>query len=402
MKDRKLSIIAAAFLISGYSIATGFFDIPSASGPTGFMPALISGVLIWIFLICTGLLFLEALLTLPPGASVVSVCTSISGPVLAVLASIAFLLVNYFFISDSWNTASGYIQDFFSFQYKMNIDVSYIYTIFTVFFFLVFFLGTFFTNRVNYIFFVSVLICGTVAFIVGINEVKAPKNFEESWFYIFFALPIILMAYDFQSMLPSLSEGLKQNPKKLVYAVILGSGIPLFFFNLWQWIVISSTTSDELWAAFEIDYFEISKMQLVKAHVIFRVFFYLMSFFAIICSVLTTGMAIFDFWSDAFKVKKENRTFRHSFFICLAIVGPVLLLNIFLHSLFESYPLYFIGFAEVFFIGVLPILLTFRLRYILKAPSIQLVKGGKITLSLLALATFFLIYLEGIQFFRRI
>ncbi len=65
-------IISGTLLIAGTAIGAGMLGIPLLTARAGFWPAVAITLLVWIFMACTGLLYLEASLWMQDGANVLS------------------------------------------------------------------------------------------------------------------------------------------------------------------------------------------------------------------------------------------------------------------------------------------------------------------------------------------
>lgn len=399
-ENKKGGIISAALLLAGYTIGTGFLLIASVTGPAGFWPGALTGLLTWLFLVGTGLLFLEVILVHPLGSSVISICRSLTGKLSATVSGFAFLVINLYFLASFYKTSQAILQEFFSTFLKITVPEFYFFLLIFGVFFLVLYLGTRVSDRVNFILFIAMIVTAIVALAVGLKKIETKPFSAKSWYLVFFAVPVIVTAYDYQSMLPSLSRYLGKNARKLFAAVLIGMAIPFIFYTIWQWFIISTSSPIQLWEAFETGKLALESLRAIKEAPLFHFFFHLMTFFSATTSVVGLGLAFFDFWADAFNISLKERIGKTRLLLCLLALGPALFIGWIFPQLFESLPSYFIGFAETFFIGVLPIWLTIKVRYIFKLPSHRFLRGGKVMLTLLSVFCFVLLYLECIQFFR--
>ncbi len=391
---REGSVLSAALLLAGYCIGIGYYAIPIVAGPAGFFPAVIMIILVGLYLLATSLLYLEAILISPDGANLTSIAYKIIGPVGMVIGVISFSILNYLFISNFYNLFSHFFTEL------VPIHVAWVYLGITLVFGGVVFLGTYASDRLNFILFTGFLVTFCVTVILSSKGVRIGNLMNRQWYLVSFSVPAILAALDYHSMLPTLSTYLKRNPKRLVTMTFISIFISYTVYISWTWLTIGSTTRGILWEAFESSHFAVGQgfLILAESHKI-KMVFETMTLFAIATSLIATGLAIVDFLSDAFKIPLEKRVGLNRFYACLGTFIPCLLMSILIPGLIASD--FLIGWAEVIFNGVIPIWLATRARYILKLDIKHLLPGGKAMIVLLIIASFFLVYLEGVHLLKQ-
>ena len=74
------NLLSGSLLIAGTSIGAGMLGIPLITGQAGLKPALLITVVTWIYMLMTGLLFLEVTLWMPKGSNVLSMAKRFLGP----------------------------------------------------------------------------------------------------------------------------------------------------------------------------------------------------------------------------------------------------------------------------------------------------------------------------------
>lgn len=87
--------LSATLLIAGTCIGAGMLALPLVTGLAGFWPAMAVNSLCWLFMLCTGLLFLETTLWMEDGANVLSMAERFFGVSGKVVAGVAFLFLYY-------------------------------------------------------------------------------------------------------------------------------------------------------------------------------------------------------------------------------------------------------------------------------------------------------------------
>ncbi|HKZ00104.1 MAG TPA: aromatic amino acid transport family protein, partial [Rhabdochlamydiaceae bacterium] len=88
-------ILSGTFLIAGTTIGAGMLGIPLATAQIGFLPALAVTVLVWAFMLCTGLLFLEVILAMPSGNNILSLSGRFLGSKGRLVSGGMFLFLYY-------------------------------------------------------------------------------------------------------------------------------------------------------------------------------------------------------------------------------------------------------------------------------------------------------------------
>ena len=71
--------VGGTFLIAGTSIGVGMLAMPIATAPGGFLPALCIYLLCWLFMLCTGLLVLEACIWMPKESNLITLTSRLLG-----------------------------------------------------------------------------------------------------------------------------------------------------------------------------------------------------------------------------------------------------------------------------------------------------------------------------------
>ena len=64
--------VSGTLLVAGTTIGAGMLGIPLLTAKAGFLPAMGITILVWLFMLSTGLLFLEATLWMHEGANILS------------------------------------------------------------------------------------------------------------------------------------------------------------------------------------------------------------------------------------------------------------------------------------------------------------------------------------------
>ena len=72
-------LVGGTLLVAGTSLGVGMLALPVATASGGFIPAMVVYLICWIFMLCTGLLILEACIWMPKDANLITLSTRLLG-----------------------------------------------------------------------------------------------------------------------------------------------------------------------------------------------------------------------------------------------------------------------------------------------------------------------------------
>lgn len=392
----KGTVLAAAFLLASNCIGVGYYAIPILTGSAGLWPGLLMGFVVWLYLLIMGLFYLEGILISPPGANVATLSRHFLGTFGFWFVSIPFLILSFYFLGSSISLSGEVLHHIMLHQLGLDIPSFFFILFFCLLFGVIVYLGMDISLRLNVILFSALILTFFLMLGLGAHKVSSENLITKQWYLVFFSVPLLISSYSYQTILPSLVSYFKKDVKKMVQTIGIGMLFPLIVYSLWQWLTIGSSDTGTLWKAYETKQPIYQGLMLLKESLTFETILWFMSLFAVITSILTNGIVLVDYFTDAFKCPEAHeKTKKRISIVCLVfLVGCLLSLifPLFLEELINN----FIGWSEVIFNGIFPLWLVVRARYVLQLPTTQLVPGGKWTISILVVATFFLIYLVGI------
>lgn len=373
----KWLLLASICLICGTCIGGGMLALPVSTGISGFFPSTLMMILCWAGMTVSSLLLLEANLWLKEGAHVITMASTFLGPIGRIVAWIVYLFISY--ASLVAYTAAGGSLFVGGIQAVIGMEVSK--EIACMSFILIFggliYCGEKILGRVNTILVVSmvgayVALVGTAAPEVNLHNIK-----HTYWPSSFLAIPLLLTTFSFQTMLPSLTPYLKRNAQSLRWAIVGGTTLTLIVYVIWQFIVLGvvpvhgpNSLIHALEAGEPITQFlrEHIKSSFVSAIAEF------FAFLALITSFLGIGLGLFDFLADGLKITKKgwgNVT------LGLLIVIPVFIFAVYFDRIFMLALETSGGFGDAILNGMMPVLMVWVGRYVMKLPSNYTVFGGK-------------------------
>ncbi len=397
VQTKKSETTIATFLVAGRCIGAGTLAIPISTGIAGFFPAILSTFLIWLFSMATGLLFLEAILANPDGSNMISITRRLIGRYGMIVTGASFFFMYYLILTIYFSWGVPIFISLFEQLTDIAITPWIGHTLFVIFFGSIVYFGIHITGKLNFLFFVGLITTALILIFSSYPFVIADHLKRHNWLYVSFAIPTLFGALSYQNLLPSLSTYLHRNYRTLRLTVIVGTTLPFLLYAIWQWVMIGTLSEGTFWAAYETGAPTLQSAKLFaltpRLHRVGDFF----TLFAFITSLLTTGIAMVDFWGDGLRISAPRRVGLKRFILCLLVFIPPLLFA----QLYTQFSFNFFGFVEGFmhtiFIGFLPIWMAWLVRYHHRLPVPRLLPGGKPLLIALLVVAFYIIYFQGIE-----
>lgn len=386
------SITGAIFLITGTSIGAGMLALPYVSSLAGFFPSLLVGILCWLFMVCTGLLFLEATLWLPDGANVLSISEKFLGPIGKYIGGISFIFLYYCLLVSYIDEGAPLFAMIVGSFTGITLGGKASIILFTFIFAVIVLWGTNLVSHVNWFLVAGLVITYFFLIAAGSGGVKAENLKRQNWGFWLAAAPTLFSAYGYHNILPTLSTHLGRNAKKLRLAILIGASIPFVIYTLWQWMVIGSIPPKLLAHAYENEFRTYEILQLITSNPWIGALGAYFSFFALVTSLLGVSLATVDFLGDGFHSKRSG--FSRGI-LCSLVFIPPLLLTFYNPGMFITAIGLAGGFGEAILNGLLPIAMVWVGRYHMGLKSEISLPGGKALLSALLLFTVVIIGIEA-------
>lgn len=391
---RQPGVISGVLLVAGTCVGAGMLALPVATGLAGFVPALFVNVLCWLFMLCTGLLFMEATLWMSEGANVLSMAERFFGKAGKAVGGLLFLFLYYCLLV---SYISGGAPLFFK-VLPAGLETSKFvaYGAFALVFGVIVFLGSHIVNRVNWILMIGLILSFILLVAIGSSEIQASFLERKNWALSLAAGPILFSAYGYHNIVPSLAIILKRNATKLRWAIVFGTLIPFIAYTLWQWMIIGSLSEQQIMTTAEQGIPITQTLQSITGHPLVSIMGAFFGFFALVTSFLGVSLSMVDFFADGLSVSREGW---HRLLLCLIVFIPPTLFaaanpGIFIEAIGIAG-----GFGEAILNGFFPIAMVWVGRYYLNLPSAYRLPGGKALLVILTLFTALIFGLEAHHLF---
>lgn len=379
-------LISGSALIAGTTIGAGMLGIPLVTAKGGFLPAIAVTVLVWFFMLCTGLLFLEVSLAMPDGSNVLSMSAKLLGKKAKWLAGGMFLFL-YYCLMVAYIAGGGPLLTFF-----LPLSPLASYLCFTAVFAAIVAFGANLIDRTNMILTLGLVVSYFALLFLGSSEVNDARLSTIEWSGFFFAVPVLFSAFGYHNVIPSLCTYLKREKRTLRLSIILGTSAALGIYLLWQWLIIGSIPQEMILDTLSKGQPVTQALQAVTKKLWIFSLGQAFAFFALVTSMLGVAFSLVDFLGDALRMKPKGNA--RAYLTLLTFVPP-LLFALLDPTIFDRALGYAGGFGEAFLNGLLPALFAWMVRYRYFLSSSFEVKGGKLSLFFLILFSLFVIGLEA-------
>lgn len=384
------NVLSAMFLVAGTCIGGGMLALPVATGVSGFLPSIAIMLVCCFAMTATALLLLEVSLWMGEGAHLITMTSRILGVPGKIVSWSLYLFICYASLVAYTAAGGGQIalafRDYFSMAIPHHIGALIFITVFSA----VVYMGSRFIGRINTILFIAMIAAYLGLVGMGIPEVKGDLLTHKKWSGSLLAVPLLLTAFSFQTMVPSLTPYLKRNASAMRWSVIGGTFIAFLIYAVWQWMILGIVPVEGPNGLAEALAQGEPATQFLREHVTGKwisVVAEYFAFFAIVTSFLGIALGLFDFLADGLNISKKGFG---KIFLALLIMIPTIIFatqyeRVFVVALETSG-----GFGDSVLNGLIPVTMVWMGRYVLKLGSESdfRLPGGRVML--VALFAFFL------------
>lgn len=372
-KEKK--IFHASLLIAGTTIGAGMLALPIVTAASGFIPSIIVFGICYLFMMATGLLLVEALSWYKGDYNLVSLATTLLGPVGKWLAWLLYLFL-FYTLTVAYTAGGADIIGGVTGLPKFVSELLFVSVLSYVVM-----KGTKSVHAVNHYFMIGMIIAYSCLMLSGWKEVNFDYLKRADYTYVLIGLPVVFTSFSYQGTIPSVKSYLNNDINALRKAIIIGVSIPFGIYLIWQSFIMGLIPLNFLLDAQALGKSAVYPLgQQLKSPWIFK-FGTVFAFFAITTSFLGVTLGLKDFIKDGLKLEKEKGRL---FLFLLTFLPPFLIaqysFNIFITALrFAG------GIGCALLLGLMPIIMVWKGRYQLghRSPLGILLKQ-KLTLLLLA------------------
>lgn len=384
--------LGATLLVAGTSIGVGMLGLPVALGPGGFLPAVFFTVLCWLFMLATGLLIVEACSWMPKEANLTTLAHRLLGTpgLIACWILYLFLFTN---LMIAHFAGAGQILSQITSGLLPNSGGIIGFAIFLI---PVIYLGTKTVDRINTIMMIGLIVSYLAFIYLGVPFIKQSNLARINFASATLSLPIVFTAFGYQSIIPTLMTYLNKDVKKMRFALIAGTSIPLVIYIVWQALILGIVPvegPEGLIATRNLGQSAVYPLQHILNATNIQRIGEAFALFALTTSFLGISLAYFDFLTDGFHLKKRKLTKIEVSTIVILVPAIITLIypSIFIESLEIAG-----GLGVAILLGLMPVLMVWSGRYHHKYAKShrKLLPGGKLTLAALCLFVLFELAIE--------
>jgi tyrosine-specific transport protein len=374
------NLLRGTLLVAGTSIGGGMLALPVLTSQVGFFPSLAIYFMCWLFMMLTGLLFLEISLWMDKDANIISMAEFTLGK-WGKFAAWALYVFLFYCLALAYIVGAGnlFVEAMHGVLQEWQAQV-----LFLIIFAPFVFAGAHLIGRFNVFLMLGLGISYLIFVFLGISHIQKEFLLNSNWSKAWMALPITFTAFAYQGTIPTLITYMQREVKQIRLAIIIGSFLPLIAYTIWQGLILGILPIDgpnSLNEAIEAGQNAVQPLKNVlnisSLYIVGQCF----AFFAILTSFFGVSLGLVDFWADGLKVK---RTQWSRFWLCLLVFIPPLLFA-FIHPYVFLMALdYAGGFGCALLLGLLPVLMAWSGRYRMGLTGEYKLTGGRLLLTLLA------------------
>lgn len=351
----------ATMLIVGTSVGAAVLALPIATAELGFLGTTLTYLICWFFMTIGALCVLEANLSSGFGTNMVSMSAQHLGATGKWVTWITYLILLYALTASYLTGASGWIMQLFGY-FKVAMSAHSAAIIAAIIVMGIIFCGTHFTDLVN-----RILMVGLLAVFVMLTFVSIPHLEPQ----LLFAtkglkpqpLPLIITAFGYAIIVPTLANYLHGNNKQLYRIILWGSLIPLIIYLIWELLIVGilplkGDISLNTIAASSNPVVSLPQqleLKLNQTNITLGMSYF--SIFALFTSILGVCLSLFDFLADGLKLKKN--VLGKAGLALLTFLPPLAFVYFFPQGF--TFALSFAGIFVSILLGILPALMVWKI-----------------------------------------
>jgi tyrosine-specific transport protein len=373
--------LGAIFLVSGMALGTGMLALPVTTAFAGFLPSLLVMFVGWLFMLMTGFMIVDVSLTFEKENNFISMTQKTLGSFAKAISWGIYLLL-FYSINAAHILASIPLFSLFLPPYIASFALVLLTIGFVIW-------GTKATDFLNRFILIGVAISYAVLIFFIPPHVKMERLLHIDFKPLFVTLPVLLISFGYQNLVPSLVTYLKCDGRKTKWALFLGTLIPLCIYVLWEFLILGSIPlKGDISLAHSYSKGEIATLPLMKLIPSSWIGFGSggFTFFTIMASYLGISLGLVDFLIDGLRLK--NPRFKRVFGAFFAFFPPLLFVYFYPEGFFMS--LHYAGIFAAIIVGVLPCLMIWKSQQI----SFWKTKKGKVLLFFVLIFFLFAIFLQ--------
>lgn len=228
--------VGSTLLVAGTMIGAGMLAMPLTSAGIGLTATVFLLIGLWAVLTFTALLFVELYQTADSDAGIGTLAAQYFGKAGRIISTAVLIVFLYALIAAYVSGGGSLLLDLLPAMDDKDTMNKIAVLVFTIFFGSFIVIGTHSVDKINRVLFFVMI----AAFILVLALMLPNIKFDNLMAMpidnalIISASPVFFTAFGFHGSIPSLNKYLDGNVKSLRIAILVGSGITLFAYFLWQ------------------------------------------------------------------------------------------------------------------------------------------------------------------------
>ncbi|QZA59426.1 amino acid permease [Candidatus Rhabdochlamydia porcellionis] len=354
------SVLGGALLVAGSCIGAGMLALPIVTGMAGFFCSTILFFLAWGFMISTALLLVETNGWFHERISFLSLLDHTIGRSFKAVGWITYLFLFYALLVAYISGAGTLFASFFYSFFNLQIPDWLGSVALIVLFGWVVYLGTRSVDLCNrFLMSVKILFFGLLV-LSSMNYVNPQLLLHVDFMYAPKSFPLLIIAFGFQNMVPSLTNYMKGDLKRVRLAIVVGSLMAFAVYLIWEFIVLGILPLDQITESLQTGRDSSQALSLFLNLTQIKIWAGGLAFFAILTSFFSQALSLVHFLADGFKIRCKKH---ESLSLCLLTFCPPLLFALCYPQLFFKALNFAGGICAVVLYGILPVIMVWVGRY---------------------------------------
>ena len=228
--------VGSTLLVAGTMIGAGMLAMPLTSAGIGFGATLFLLIGLWMLLTFSALLFVELYQTAPSDAGIGTLAEQYFGRPGRIISTAVLIVFLYALIAAYISGGGSLLTDTLPTIVDRDTTSKVAVLIFTLFFGAFIIIGTHSVDKINRLLFFVMIATFVMVLSLMLPAIKLDNLMAMPIdnALIISASPVFFTAFGFHGSIPSLNKYLSGNVKALRISILVGSGITLFAYILWQ------------------------------------------------------------------------------------------------------------------------------------------------------------------------
>lgn len=387
-------LIGGILLVAGTTIGAGMLALPIVTGFAGFWPSIALFIIYWLYMTFTAFLMLEVNLWMEEHTNLITMAKRTLGRSGQVTSWLIYLFLLYT-LTTAYLAGGGPI-----FIEALETLTGWQFPTWTTPFPLLILFGFFVyqgarsVDYVNRLLMLGLAISYILMVIFLTPHVQSSLLNHTDWNALWIAVSIVSTSFGFHIIIPTLTDYLHRDVKQLRLVLIIGSLIPLCIYISWELLTLGIIPLEgpvSLVKGFQEGVDGATLLSTYLGRNELSLLAKLFSLFAIVTSFLGVSLSLRDFLADGLRIQK---TPKGRLILYLLTFLPPLIITLIDPRAFLNALEYAGAFGVVTLLGLFPVLMVWRGRYIQQRTGKFRAPGGQWALVLTFIISISVIGLE--------